>query len=99
MARTCGMYRRRSVDRSSVRRKTMFGRPGNTDAAVGGEPPTVGGVVDAAGGFLPDPPPHAVLTRHAQISSASAISRPHGRAWREVSVGTMRTSTGSQAVW
>src|SRR5689334_5011235 len=98
MARTWGMYRTRSADRSSVRTNTMFGRPGNTDGADGGEPPTVGGVFDPTRGFFPDPPPHDELIRQAQIRSAAATSRVDGSGWRGIWVGGMRTSTGSLAV-
>ena len=69
----------------------MFGRPGKAAGAVGGEPPTVGGVADGTRGCFADPPPHAVgdeaRTRQQRQPERSRLSR---RARRRLGVGGMQ---------
>src|SRR5436309_8940418 len=90
MARTWGMNRSRSIDKSSVRTNTMFGWRDETTGAVGGEPPTTGGFKLGVGDF--EPPPHAASARHASAKSADPSARIADRAFRGLGAGGVKTS-------
>src|SRR5689334_7199817 len=94
MASTCGMYRTRSLERSSVRTKTLFGRPFGA-GRVGWAGATTGvtdALVDrfAAGPVPPQPVTPAAMSATAAISAATAARRPGAPGRRKCARGWAR---------